>query len=63
MDALRHDDVERARRTSPEARAAQALEAMRAGIRLKRAALRRKFPAETDDEIDARLRRWLARGG
>ena len=61
MDRLRHDDIERARRTPPEVRAAQALEAMRVGIHLRRAALRARHPAETDAEIEARLRRWLAR--
>jgi hypothetical protein len=62
MDALRRDDLDRARRTPPEERALQALEAMRTGIRLKQAALRLRFPDETDAEIERRLREWLARG-
>lgn len=61
MDALRRDDLERARNTPAEARAEQALEAMRLGIRLRRAALRERNPAASDVEIEALLRRWLAR--
>jgi hypothetical protein len=40
MDALRRADVEQARATSPEEKGRQAFDAMRTGIRLKRAALR-----------------------
>lgn len=61
MDPLRSDDIERTRRTPAEERARQALELMRTGIRLRRAALRARFPEERDDQIEARLRRWLAR--
>jgi hypothetical protein len=61
VDPLRHDDLERARRTPPEERARQAFELMRTGIRLQRAALRARFPDEREDQIEARLRRWLAR--
>jgi len=63
MDPLRHDDLERARRTPPEERAMQALELMRTGIRLKRIALRERFPEASEAEIEQRLRRWLARDG
>jgi hypothetical protein len=63
MDRLRQDDVERARATPPAERARQALEAMRTGIRLKRAALRTRFPGAADHEIEERLRRWLERDG
>ena len=59
VDPLRRDDLERARATSPEERARQALEAMRTGIRLKRAGLRARFPDASPDEIDARLNQWL----
>ncbi|HJW69759.1 MAG TPA: hypothetical protein VJ829_10415 [Candidatus Binatia bacterium] len=61
MDPLRRDDIERARRTPPEVRAKQAFEAMRTGIRLRRAALRARYPAATEEEIEGLLRRWLAR--
>jgi hypothetical protein len=61
VDALRRDDIERARRTVPAERAKQALALMSTGIRLKRAALRARHPTESEIEIAARLRRWLAR--
>ena len=61
MDPLRRDDIERARRATPAERAKQALELMRTGIRLRRAALRARFPDESEAQIEARLRRWLAR--
>ena len=61
MDPLRRDDLDRARRASPEEKAAQALEAMRTGIRLHRAALREQHPGASDTEIDRLLRQWLQR--
>jgi hypothetical protein len=61
MDALRRDDVERARRTPAAVRARQALAAMRTGIALRRQALRARHPGASEREIDALLRRWLAR--
>jgi hypothetical protein len=61
MDSLRRDDIERARRTPPELRAAQALDAMRTGIRLRRAALRLRHPDASEATIESLLRRWLAR--
>lgn len=61
MDPLRQDDLERARRTPLQERARQAFELMRTGIRLRRAALRTRYPEEREDQIEARLRRWLAR--
>jgi hypothetical protein len=61
MDALRRHDIELARATPPEERARQALEAMRTGIRLKRAGLRARLPNAMDEEIEAELRRWLER--
>jgi len=61
MDALRRDDVERARTTTPEDKARQAFDAMRTGIRLKRAALRARHPAASAEEIEQRLQRWLER--
>ena len=59
MDVLERDDLEVARRTSPEERASQLLAVIRTGFRLKRAALRTRHPSETDDEIEARFRLWL----
>jgi len=61
VDSLRRDDIERARLTPPEVRARQALDAMRLGIQLRRAALRERFPALPEAELDAHVRRWLAR--
>jgi hypothetical protein len=61
VDPLRRDDIERARRTPPDERTRQALEAMRTGIRLKQMALRARFPEESEAQLEARLRRWLAR--
>ena len=61
MDALRRDDIERARATPPEEKARQALEAMRTGIRLKRAALRARDPEASSEEIERRLQLWLER--
>lgn len=61
MDRLRQDDLERARRTPVEERARQTLEMMATGIQLQRIALRRRFPEATEDEIERRLRAWLAR--
>jgi hypothetical protein len=59
LDPLRLDDLESARRSSPERRALQALDMMRTGFRLKRAALRVRHPAETEAQLDTRFRRWL----
>ncbi|MGH7437696.1 MAG: hypothetical protein ACRENE_18620 [Polyangiaceae bacterium] len=59
MDALRRDDLESSRRTSPGVRARQALDLMQTGFRLKRAALRARFPRESDHQIDERFRSWL----
>ena len=59
MDRLRRDDIERARRATPAEKARQALEMMRAGIRLKRAGLRARYPDESDQQIEQRVRQWL----
>ena len=61
MDPLRQDDLDRARRTPIEERARQTLEAMATGIRLQRITLRRRFPEASDEEIERRMRAWLAR--
>jgi hypothetical protein len=61
VDVLRRDDLERARRATPSERLRQALQLMEDGIRLKRAALRTRFPRASDADLDARLERWLRR--
>ena len=63
MDPLRRDDLDRARRTPIEERARQALEMMATGIRLQRVALRSRYSQDTEQEIERRLRAWLARDG
>lgn len=63
MDALRQDDLERARRTPPATKLQQALEAMATGIRLKRASLRQRHPTASDAELEAMLGAWLERRG
>lgn len=60
-DALRRDDIERARHTSMEERVRQAREVMEVGIRLQRAAIRARFPHATEEDAERRLRLWLAR--
>jgi hypothetical protein len=59
VDPLERDDIERARRTLPGERAVQTIDLMRIGFRLRRAALRIRYPADSDEEIEARFRRWL----
>ena len=59
MDRLRRDDIERARRATPAEKARQALEMMRAAIRLKRAGLRARYPEESGRRIEERVRQWL----
>jgi hypothetical protein len=59
VDALRRDDIERARKQSLQEKARRALEMMRVGTQLKRAGLRSRYPRETDAQIEERLRRWL----
>lgn len=60
MDRLREHDLECARRAAPSEKAAQALDAMRLGIELKRTSLRVRFPDASEAELDDRLRAWLA---
>lgn len=59
MDALRKDDIERAKRTSEAEKLSLALDLMETGIQLKRDALANRFPNETKEQIDKRLRSWL----
>jgi hypothetical protein len=59
VDALRRDDIERARRT-PSERLSRALDAMAAGIQLKRDSLRQRFPTASPPELEAMIDHWLA---
>ena len=59
MDALFAHDREHARQLDPAEKLQQALEVMRAGIRLKRSTLRRQFPEADETEVDHRLAKWL----
>ena len=59
MDRLRQDDLEQARRLTPDEKARQALEMMRAAVRLKRSGLRARYPDESEEQIDRRVREWL----
>lgn len=59
MNRLRQDDIEQARRLTPEEKARQALEMMRAAVRLKRSGLRARYPDESEEQIDRRVREWL----
>lgn len=63
MDALQAHDREQAHRLNPAEKLVQALEVMRAGIRLKRSALRRQFPEADQAEVDRRLAEWLSSDG
>jgi hypothetical protein len=63
LDPLRRDDVVRARTASPSEKAAQTLELVRAGIELKRAGLRARYPELSPAELELRISAWLARDG
>ena len=45
----------------PSEKVAEALQLMRAGIRLQRAKLQKQHPDESEEQIDQRLRDWLQR--
>ncbi len=63
MDPMLATDRELADRASPAEKLAQALEMMRAGIRLKRSALRHQFPTASEREIENMLMAWLEQDG
>jgi len=63
MDALLAHDREHARQLDPAEKLQQALDLMRAGIRLKRSTLRRQFPEADETEVDRRLAEWLRGDG
>lgn len=58
VDPLKTDDIAQARRTPPAEKLLQALDMMTMSIKLQRANLRRRYPDESDAEIQARLQRW-----
>lgn len=60
MDALRRDDLERARGTSPGEKLRQALELMELGIAMERRKLQAAFPDATDEVVDAKLLAWMS---
>ncbi|MEO8800058.1 MAG: hypothetical protein ABI551_19335 [Polyangiaceae bacterium] len=60
MDALRKDDIERAKATPPGEKARQALELMAMGIAMQRNKLRALDPHASDEDIEERLYAWLA---
>ena len=60
MDALRKDDLERARSTAPGEKLRQALELMQLGIDLQRRRLRAADPTASEQEIAARLLAWMS---
>jgi hypothetical protein len=60
VDALRKDDVKRARSTPPGQKLRQALELMQLGIDLQRRRLRAAAPDVSDEEVDARLLAWMS---
>jgi hypothetical protein len=59
VDPLLENDLDVARAASPAEKLAQAIELMEAGLRLKRAALRRALPHASESEIEAAFERWL----
>jgi len=59
MDALLAHDREHAGELDPAEKLQQALDVMRAGIRLKRSTLRRQFPEADEEEVGRRLAEWL----
>jgi hypothetical protein len=59
VDPLRRDDLERAGATSVAQRLAQALQATQDGIKLKRAALRARFPDASEGDVDRMIAEWL----
>ena len=63
MQPLEAHDREQALRLSPAEKLLQALEVMRAGIRLKRSALRQRFPDADAADIERRLTEWLRSEG
>jgi hypothetical protein len=61
VDPLKADDIAQARLMPAAEKLLQALDLMATGIALQRVNLRRRYPEESDAEIEARLQRWLDR--
>jgi|JI10StandDraft_1071094.scaffolds.fasta_scaffold5628938_1 hypothetical protein len=61
MDALRRDDVEQARTTSPAEKLLQAIELAQLGYAIQWSKLRQRHPTESEAEIRARLIDWIGR--
>jgi hypothetical protein len=59
MDALRRDDIERARRLTGAERWRAVFDAVEDGIALRRAALRARHPSATDAALDEMVSAWL----
>ncbi|MFT7625180.1 MAG: hypothetical protein ACI9WU_004371, partial [Myxococcota bacterium] len=59
VERLRRDELDRASAVPSNVRAAQALDMMATGIRLKRVALRNRHSDAAEGEIDRMLRAWL----
>ncbi len=60
MDALRRDDIARARQTPPAEKLLQALRLMETAIELKRTQLRLRHPGADEAGIEAELDRWMS---
>jgi len=60
VDAFEANDRLDAQTSSPAQKLAQSLEMMSTGIRLKRLALRQRFPTADEPEIDRLLTAWLS---
>lgn len=59
MNPFQKQDIQRKAQQSPEERMREVIETVDEGIRLKWSALRAKYPALSEAEIDAKLREWL----
>ena len=60
VDALRRDDLERARTTAPGDKLRHALELMEMGLEMQRRKLRAADPTASDRIIADRLQAWMA---
>lgn len=59
VDATRDDDLRTARETPPSVKLRQAVEMMRAGLRLQRAKLRQQLPNASAAELERAYEVWL----
>jgi hypothetical protein len=63
VDAFRTHDIETARSETPATKLFQAFELMEAGFRLKRTALRTRYPHLSEEEIQRLFQDWLFSDG